>query len=211
MQAALDWPEEYHHPFAPNSKQYFVEDLGEQVFSREFAYMPGTKYEYQSAAPQLLGFALRKAVGKSLADYLSEKIWKPLHMEAPARWSIDKTGMEKAFCCIHTTARDFAKIGQMILDGGKFNGKQIVSKSFLEKALRPTAENSAFGYSIWANLESQVPHHFFYGFLGQFTIIIPDKQMVIVKYGHDNNLPVDEKLRPLQVNFLVEALSDFFS
>lgn len=210
MQAGLDWPEEYHHPFAPNSKQYFVDDLGEQVFGRKFCYAPGTQYEYQSAAPQLLGFALKKAVGMPLASYLSEKIWKPMGMEYPAKWSVDAQGIEKAFCCIHASARDFLKIGQMVLEGGFFNGKQIVSKNFIDRALKPTKENDAFGYTIWANKDCRIPHRFFYGFLGQFIIIIPEKRMAIVKFGHDNHLPVDGKLRPLQVNFLVEQLSEFF-
>ena len=210
MQAALDWPEEYHHPFAPNSKQYFVNDLKKQVFERKFCYMPGTKYEYQSAAPQLLGFALRKAVAKPLAEYLSEKIWIPLGMERAAKWSVDDEGMEKAFCCIHGTARDFAKIGRLILNDGKWNGTQIISKEFIKKMTEPTAENDAFCYTVWANEDCTVKHRFFYGFLGQFIIIVPEKQMVIVKTGHDNHLPVDDKLRPHQVNFLVDELSKIF-
>ena len=55
MQAGLDWVEEYRHPFAENSKQYFVEDLAEQAFDIDFIEMPGTRYEYQSVAAQLLG------------------------------------------------------------------------------------------------------------------------------------------------------------
>lgn len=101
MQAGLDWKEEYHHPFAPNSKQYFIDDLAEQALNVKIKEMPGKKYEYQSAAAQLLGLTLKKVTGKDLAAYLSEKIWEPLGMENPAKWSIDEKGTEKAFCCIH--------------------------------------------------------------------------------------------------------------
>ncbi len=210
MQAALDWAEEYHHPFAPNSRQYFVEDLEKQVFERKLREMPGIKYEYQSAAPQLLGFALRKAVGKSLASYLSEKIWIPLGMNYSAKWSIDSKGMEKAFCCIHATARDLAKIGLILLHDGEFQGKQIISKDFIKKMKEPTSANDAFGYSVWVNKDCHVKHQFLYGFLGQFLVVIPEKQLIIVKTGHDNNLPVDDKLRPLQVSFLAEELCRIF-
>lgn len=206
MQAGMDWKEEYHHPFAENSKQYFVDDLAEQVFSTEIKEMPGEKYEYQSAAPQLLGLALKKAIGKDLATYLSEKLWKPLGMEFPAKWSTDEKGMEKAFCCIHATPRDFAKIGQLVMQEGMWNGKQLISKEYCERMLTPTKVNDAFGFTIWADDENHFKYRFFYGFLGQFIIIIPEKKMVIVKTGLYNRLEVDKKMRPLQVRFLVNEL-----
>lgn len=207
MQAGLDWEEEYRHPFAPNSKQYFVDDLAEQAFKIDVKEMPGEKYEYQSVAPQLLGLALRKAIGKQLSTYLSEKLWKPLNMEFPAKWSTDEKGMEKTFCCIHATPRDFAKIGQLILQNGNWEGKQLISKEYCEKLLTPTKANDAFCFTIWADDESEIKHRFFYGFLGQFIIMIPEKKMVIVKTGFYNRLEVDEKLRPLQVKLLVDELS----
>lgn len=210
MQAGLDWQEEYHHPFAPNSKQYFIDDLAKQAFEVDLKEMPGKKYEYQSLAAQLLGLAIIKATGKTLSSYLSEKIWKPLGMEFPAKWSTDEKGIEKAFCCIHASARDFAKIGQLILQKGKWNGQQIITKSYCEKLLTPTAVNDAFCFTIWTNLESNLKHHFFYGFLGQFIIMIPERNMVIVKTGIYNRLDVDKKQRPHQVNFLVEELCKIF-
>ena len=207
MQAGLDWEEEYHHPFAENSKQYFINDLAAQAFDLEIKEMPGQKYEYQSVAAQLLGLALKKVINKDLATYLSEKLWNPLGMELPAKWSTDEKGMEKAFCCIHATPRDFAKIGQLIMQEGNWNGRQLISKDYCKKLLTPTKANNAFCFTIWANDENEIKHRFFYGFLGQFIIMIPEKKMVIVKTGFYNRLEVDEKQRPLQVQLLVEELS----
>ncbi|MDP9956054.1 CubicO group peptidase (beta-lactamase class C family) [Epilithonimonas hungarica] len=207
MQAGYDWKEEYNHPFAENSKQYFVEDLEEQALNVAFKEMPGQKYEYQSVAAQVLGIVLKRAVGKPLSDYLSQKLWKPLQMEYAAKWSVDNKGMEKAFCCIHATSRDFAKIGQLILQEGKWQGQQIIGKDFCAKMLTPTEENDAFGFTIWADDDSPVKCRFFYGFLGQFIIVIPGKNLIIVKTGFYNRLDVDEKKRPLQVNILVEEIS----
>lgn len=210
MQAGFDWIEEYHHPFAPNSKQYFIDDLVEQAFEVELKEMPGEKYEYQSVAPQVLGLALRKATGKNLSDYLSEKLWKPLGMEFPAKWSTDEKGMEKAFCCIHATARDLAKIGQLVMQEGNWNGRQIISKEFCKKLITTTKVNDAFCFSVWANDDNDLKYRFFYGFLGQFIIMIPEKNMVIVKTGFYNRLEVDKKLRPLQVKLLTEELTKIF-
>jgi CubicO group peptidase (beta-lactamase class C family) len=207
MQAGLDWEEEYHHPFSENSKQYFVEDLAGQAFDIGFKEMPGQHYEYQSAAAQILGLALRKVTRKNLADYLSEKIWKPLGMESPAKWSIDKQGVEKAFCCIHATARDFAKIGQLIMQNGRWKGKQLISEEYCKRMLTPTKTNDAFCFTIWADDEHQLQYRFFYGFLGQFIIMIPEKQLVIVKTGFYNRLDVDDKKRPLQVKIFAEEFA----
>lgn len=209
MQAAFDWEEEYKHPFSENSKQYFIDDLAEQVFRTQIKSMPGIKYDYQSIAAQLLGLALQKVLHQNLSDYLSEKLWKPLGMESSAKWSTDKMGIEKAFCCIHATARDFAKIGQLIMNEGKWEGKQLISHSYCKKLLTPTAQNQAYCMNIWAN-DDQVDfkYRFFYGFLGQFIIMIPEKKMVIVKTGLCNHLKVDEKQRPLQVRLLIKELCE---
>lgn len=207
MQAGLDWKEEYHHPFSENSKQYFVEDLAKQAFEIECIEMPGRNYEYQSVAAQLLGLALRKVTQKDLAAYLSEKIWKPLGMESPAKWSIDKKGVEKAFCCIHATPRDFAKIGQLVMQNGKWRGKQLINEDYCKRMQTPTKVNDAFCFTIWADDETPLKYRFFYGFLGQFIIMIPQKQMVIVKTGFYNRLDVDEKKRPLQVKLFAEEFS----
>ncbi|WP_415326886.1 serine hydrolase domain-containing protein [Chryseobacterium sp. MMS23-Vi53] len=206
MQAGMDWKEEYHHPFAENSKQYFIDDLAEQAFNIQIKEMPGEKYEYQSVAAQLLGLALKKATGKELATYLSEKLWVPLGMEFPAKWSTDEKGMEKAFCCIHSTPRDFAKIGQLIMQEGMWKGKQLINKEYCKKMLTTTKDNDAFCYTIWADDENKFKYRFFYGFLGQFIIMIPEKKMVIVKTGLYNKLEVDKKMRPLQVRLFVDEL-----
>lgn len=208
MQAGFDWKEEYHHPFAPNSKQYFIDDLAEQTLSIDLKKMPGKEYEYQSISAQLLGIALKKATGKALSSYLSEKIWKPLGMEFPAKWTTDERGLEKAFCCIHATALDFAKIGQLILNEGRWNDRQIISKDYCRKMLAPTEQNSAFGYGVWADDDYILRHRFFYGFLGQFIVIIPEQKMVIVKTGHYNRLDIDEKLRPCQVRLLIDEFKN---
>lgn len=211
MQAGFDWDEEYHHPFAENSKQYFTDDLADQAFRIGFKELPGKTYEYQSISAQLLGLALRKVTGQTLASYLSEKLWKPLGMEYPAKWSTDEKGVEKAFCCIHAAAGDFAKLGQFLLQEGKWNGKQLLNSEFCKKLLMPTKENDAFCFNIWADDDSVVKHRFFYGFLGQFIIMIPEKKMVIVKTGLYNRLEVDKKLRPVQVKLLIDEFSKHLS
>lgn len=206
MQGGFDWNEEYHHPFAENSKQYFVDDLNKQVFDTGFKNMPGEKYEYQSICAQLLGMALSKILKQTLSDYMSQKLWKPLGMESDAKWSTDEQGMEKTFCCLHATPRDLAKIGQFVMQEGQWKGKQLLSKEYCKRMLTPTVSNDVFCYNIWADTDSEIEYRFFYGFLGQFIIMIPEKNLVIVKTGFYNRLEVDKKSRPVQVKILINEI-----
>ncbi len=211
MESGLNWNEEYNSPFGQNAKAYYGKSLDVAVFLRGFKNKPGTKFEYQSGTSQLLGFAIRKAVNKTMADYASEKLWKPLGMEQNADWSTDEFGMEKTFCCIHAASRDFAKLGQLLLDKGKFNDTQILNPDFVEKMTTPTKlSNGVYGMGLWLNYDVAVKHYFFRGLYGQYIIIIPEKQMVIVRTGMYKNQPKDKKGRPLQVEFLVnEVVKNF--
>lgn len=211
MEAGLDWQEDYQNPFLPNAKAYYGRSLEEAVFLRKFKNEPGKKFEYQSGATQMLGFALRKSLHRTLADYASEKFWKPLGMEENASWSTDDSGMEKAFCCIHSTSRDFAKLGQLFLNDGKFQEMQILEKSFVEKMRTPTKlSNGVYGMGLWVNNDVAIKHYYFQGLYGQYIIIVPDKQMVIVRTGTNKNQERDSKGRPKQVSFLVEEVSKLF-
>lgn len=207
MEAGLNWNEDYENPFLPNAKAYYGKSLEEAVLYRQFKEKPGTKFEYQSGSTQLLGFALRKSLNKSIAEYTSEKLWKPLGMEQNAEWTTDDFGMEKTFCCIHSNARDFAKLGQLFLDDGKVDGLQVISSQFLNEMKTPTKLSSgAYGMGIWINNDAAVKHYYFLGLYGQYIIVIPEKQMIIVRTGTYKDQPKDKKGRPSQVEFLVDEV-----
>lgn len=210
MEAGLNWDENYKNPFKPNAKAYYGNSLAKAVFLRSLKEEPGKKFEYQSGATQLLGFAVRQAVEEPLATYLSEKFWIPLGMESNAYWSTDQNGMEKTFCCIHGIARDYAKIGEMMRNNGKHNGKQILDSAFIQKMITPTkASNETYGMGIWINYDNPIKYYFFLGLQGQYIIVIPEKEMVIVKTGSYKEMTFNDKGRPDQVKFLVNELSGF--
>lgn len=211
MEAGLDWDEDYNNPFLPNAKAYYGTNLLKTVFSRRFKEQPGTRFEYQSGSTQLLGFALKKALNKTLAGYLSEKFWIPLGMEQNASWSTDNHGMEKTYCCIHSNARDYAKLGQLFLDDGKVGEKQILNLDFIEQMRTPTEKSSEiYGMGLWINHDNPVKHYYFLGLQGQYIIMVPEHQMVIVRTGSYSNNPKNDKGRPDQVKFLVNETVSFF-
>ncbi len=208
MEAGLKWSEDYKNPFLQNAKAYYGKSLEEAVLLRGFKKQPGTEFEYQSGTTQLLGFALRKSLNQPLAHYASEKLWKPLGMEENADWSTDEFGMEKTFCCIHSTSRDFAKLGQLFLNDGKTGNHQIISSQFLNEMKTPTKlSKNAYGMGLWNNNDTAIKHYYFWGLYGQYIIIIPEKNMVIVRTGTYKDQPKDQKGRPEQVTFLVSEVA----
>lgn len=211
MEAGLNWNEDYHNPFAPNAKAYYGNNLGKAVLLKGFKEMPGKKFEYQSGATQLLGFAIRKAVNQPLASYASSKLWTPLGMGQNADWTTDDYGMEKAFCCIQSDAKDYAKLGQLLLNDGKVDSVQIISKNYLDRMRTPTKEsNYTYGYSIWINRDFKYPYYYFRGILGQYIIIVPEKKLVIVRTGNDENIQKTQKGHPKLVELAIEQISEHF-
>ncbi|TDL99794.1 MAG: serine hydrolase [Flavobacteriaceae bacterium] len=188
MTSGYSWREDYTLPVNEMAKSYYGTELEKLIFSMPFKIEPGSKFEYQSGTTQILAILLQRATGKSLAEYASEKLWKPLEMESDAYWSLDKKdGIEKAFCCIHSSARDFAKLGQLMLDEGKYKGKQIVPRWFVSLSTKPGIHPS-YGYSFWTfyNNQNGLPDFYqFQGHLGQYIIVVPSYDLVIVRTGSD--------------------------
>lgn len=212
MESGLDWDENYKNPFLPNAKAYYGRSLIKATFSRRFKQKPGERFEYQSGSTQLLGFAVRKAVNQTLSSYLSEKFWIPMGMEQNAEWSVDESGMEKTYCCIHSNSRDFAKLGQLFLDDGKVGNEQVLNLEFIEKMRTPTEKSDEiYGMGFWINNDNPVKHYYFLGLQGQYIIMIPEHKMVIVRTGSYNNLPKTDRGRPDQVKFLVNETVKLFA
>jgi CubicO group peptidase (beta-lactamase class C family) len=184
MTAGLDFNEHYSNPFDITAKLYYGPDVESLLMENVPVIEKPGSYEYQSGATQLLGLCLMKATGKHMADYASEKLWKPLGAEHAAEWHLDnEEGKELAFCCFNSNARDFARFGQMLLQQGNYNGKQILDSSFVAMATVPFVE-PFYGHSFW--MTDEYGTHIFYqrGILGQYIIVIPEYDVVVVRLGH---------------------------
>lgn len=207
MQAGLDWKEDYKNPFLPNAKAYYGSALADVVFSTNFKENPGQHFEYQSGATQLLGFAIGKSLGEPLSSYASAKLWKPLGMEHNAKWTTDDLSVEKSFCCIESNARDWAKIGLLLINDGKFDGVPLISPSFVNQMTTP-AEHSggAYGMGLWINNDTRVKHYYLRGLYGQYVIVVPQYDLIIVRMGNRDNPAKDEKNRPREVEFYINEI-----
>lgn len=197
MSAALDWEEAYINPLSTVAQAYFTDDLSGLMEEVKVKDTPGKVNDYQSGATQILGAILAKATGKTLSEYASEKLWIPVEADSEALWSIDdKEGVEKAYCCFNTNAQNFARLGQLVLQKGKWKDKQVVSEEYINQLLTPASylvgkttgkPVDYYGYQIWMleHQGEQVPH--FRGVKGQYVYILEKQNAVVVRLGHQRN------------------------
>jgi CubicO group peptidase (beta-lactamase class C family) len=193
MSSGLDWDESYSSPFSVTTKAYYGDDLFSLIKDLKVVEKPGVKWKYLSGNTQVLAFVLKNATGMNVSDYASEKLWKPLGAKNDALWCLDKKdGMEKAYCCFNSNARDFARIGQMILDKGKFNDVEIISKKYIDQATKPVTDLVTdrgqivdfYGLQFWILQHKGYKIPFARGILGQYIFVIPEKNAVVVRLGH---------------------------
>ncbi len=187
MSSGLNWTESYTSPFSITAKAYYDTDIREVLLGLDVTEEPGKQFKYLSGNTQLLGMVIEKATGKSLSEYLSESFWKPMGMKHEAIWQLDSedSGMEKAYCCVASNARDFARFGKLFKNKGVFAGKQLLPAEFTEIATKKRFENDdMYGYGFWLSDHLEKEIFAMRGILGQYVICIPEDDVMIVRLGH---------------------------
>jgi len=181
MTAGLEWDESYVSPFGITAKAYYGSDAEKTMKTVPVIREPGTHYQYQSGATQLLGLVLAKATGKTISALTEEWLWKPLGMESNAKWQLDsKDGKELNYCCFDATARDFGRLGLMVLH-----------------------------HSFWLGEVDGIKFSYYQGLNGQYICLLPQYNMVVVRTGHGvkkgNSFPVFDCVK----TYVKEAVAMF--
>lgn len=163
---------------------------------------PGAEFNYNNYHPLLLGMILERTTGRPAAEYLQEKLWKPLGMEYPASWSLDskESGFELMQSGINGRAIDFAKFGRLFLNNGNWDGIQIISEKWVTESTAPDPHdhrlwrsdvdwkraNGYYKYMWWGRLNPDGSYDYAaQGHLGQRICISPQEQVIIVRFGLD--------------------------
>ncbi len=190
MASGTNWDEAYYSPLSITTRAYFDDDLEKVMLGLKVVEDPGQKFKYSSGDTQILAMVIEKATGKKIYDYLSESFWKPLGCENSTLWQVDSDDHDlvKAYCCIASNAKDFARFGKLYKDHGKWQGKELLDSAFVSKSIRPRfAESPQYGYGWW--LKNQLGKDFFMmrGHLGQYVIVQPEDNVIIVRLGHQKS------------------------
>ncbi|MDK2766733.1 MAG: beta-lactamase family protein [Sphingomonas sp.] len=181
MTSGVKWNEDYTNPNSDVARM-FAEAVPAGQDPTVF-YMrklpresdPGVKFVYKTGETNLIGVLVRRATGKSLSAYLEAKIWKPYGMERDAFWMTDQTGAEVSGCCLSVSLRDYGRIGQMALEGGK----GIVPAGWFADATKAQVSfpGGGYGYQWWVPAGGIFAAQ---GIFGQSIIVDPANKLVMV-------------------------------
>jgi len=193
MSSGLSWDESYISPFSDVAKLYYDTDAKELTLNtRKVEDEPGRIFDYKSGDTQTLMYLLKSATQKSVSGYASEKIWSKIGAESDALWNLvgDNNSEEKSFCCLYATTRDFAKLGKLINQNGKWDNEQLIDSNYVKefKRLAPLQKkdginNQCFGFHYWIYTGLPYQVSYYRGLRGQYIISIPKFDLVIVRTG----------------------------
>ena len=227
MSSGLEWLENYKRPISVTAKAYYGNNIKNLMFERNFVSNPGEFFKYQSGDTQLLGVLLERAVGESVSSYAGRKVWSKIGATKNALWSLDaKEGMEKTFCCFNSTARDFAKIGLVMLGGGEINDSVVISPEYFNWLFETPVLK--MGNKRSRHFDKLINHYsnswyiakimgkdVFYarGFLGQYIVVVPSLNLVFVRLGQKENPSSSENNEYLLTDnlkfFIEQVILDF--
>jgi CubicO group peptidase (beta-lactamase class C family) len=207
MSSGIPFGESYNSPFGYMAKAYYGSDLKGITALYKVEQTPGSYWSYEGGNTVLLGMVLEAATKKKISQYFEEKIWSKIGASSPAYWNLDKeNGFEKPFTGIYATAKDFGMLGQCILHHGKVNGEIVIDSSYLAQSFEPWAiqdgNNSIcdwYGLHWWMGDIDGVKFKSARGMRGQYIVVIPEKNKVIVRIGHQQS---KERIKQMPVDLL---------
>ena len=187
MTSGVKWSEDYKDPnsdvaqFNKHKPEPGVEALVSYMRKLPRAAPAGTRWLYSTGETNLVGTLVQQATKKPLATYLAEKVWGPAGMEQQATWILSKTGNEIGGCCVQAASRDYARMGQFILNGAMVNGQSIVPDGWWADATTKRTEigvpGRGYGYQWWTYDDGSYTAR---GIFGQGIFIDPKRKLVIV-------------------------------
>ena len=214
MQVSVEYPTHgYEHPALENqdAQLYLASNIlprgknydgpmkiYDMLREAEETAPPGSDFSYDNGSAETLAWIIRTITGKSLAENVSELIWSQIGMEENAYYVTDETKVEQASAGLNATARDMARFGQLLLNNGEYNGKQILPSSITEDIKNVQEGELAVGPGASISYHNQwwIPHNEqgafeVLGSYGQTLYIDPKANMVIVHFS-SNATPSNE-------------------
>ena len=203
--SGIDYPEFSFHPLGEWNEMVVGDNVLKITLNQAAEKQPGTEFAYNGINPQNLGLLLQRATGQRYSSYLSENLWQYI-AEEDSYVILDSeiNKMPRMFCCLDAIAKDWLRVGILILNKGILNEKRIVSESWIEQMTSSSKLNPNYGYLTWLGMEHQerriynikstaTGFHsepyidkdviYFDGFGGQRVYIIPSQELVIVRTG----------------------------
>lgn len=211
MSSGLVWEENYKDLMGITAQAYVTKDLNKLMMGSKFSGMSGDKFKYLSGNTQLLAMAIEKANNSTIPELTYKWLWDPMGAKNDALWMIDskEKNMTKAYCCLSSNAKDFAKVGLVYKNFGKINKQKIIDSSFVSMSIKPRFNsNPIYGYGLWVGKQNNIDFFSLRGHQGQYVIVIPKENIIIVRLGKRKSRGSDLNNHPSDFNlYITESLN----
>jgi CubicO group peptidase (beta-lactamase class C family) len=176
----------------------------------------GTRFRYASSETVILGVLVSTVTGKTLSEYLGEKLWRPMGAEADATWIRDAQGLESALGNFNAVLRDYGRLGVLLAHDGALHGTQLLPKSYLLEATDWHRHPEAFapqratprlgyGYQFWI-FPGEKRRFALLGVYGQAIYVDPELQLVMVHTAAAKNTRIGRETMGAELGALWYSL-----
>ena len=191
------------------------DDMADYATAQPLEAEPGAQFEYSSNTTVILADIAARALTdstdpdvrrKAVADYLDARLFAPLGMTSVVP-EFDRAGTFIGGSLIHATARDWAKLGELLRNKGSYRGEQLVPRAWVEEMVEPSPQSPHYGLQTWLNRPTGEDQHPLFpdrapqsafsmiGHMGQYVFVSPTQKLTVVRLGHSN---ADERRAMLQ-------------
>jgi len=211
MSSGLVWEENYKDLMGITAQAYVTKDLNKLMMGSKFSGISGDKFKYLSGNTQLLAMAIEKSNNSTIQELTYRWLWNPMGAKNDAIWMIDskEKNMTKAYCCLSSNAKDFAKVGLVYKNFGKINEQKLIDSSFISMSIKPRFNsNPIYGYGLWIGKQNNIDFFSLRGHQGQYVIVIPKENVIIVRLGKRKSRGSDLNNHPSDFNlYITESLN----
>ena len=169
-------------------------NLVRALLRRPLVRTPGWGFAYDTASAHLVSAAISRAAGMSEGRLAARRLFTPLGIRLADYWPTDDQGVTYGGTGLSLTARDAAKLGQLYLDGGRWRGRQIVPRTWVEASTRPHVSlggGRGYGYFWWTSRRRGLDSFAALGFGGQMIAVFPKLDLVVVVMSNPGGAQVD--------------------
>ncbi|UYH54494.1 beta-lactamase family protein [Qipengyuania sp. SS22] len=191
------------------------DDMADYATAQPLEAEPGAQFEYSSNTTVILADIAARALTdskdpdvrrKAVADYLDARLFAPLGMTSVVP-EFDRAGTLIGGSLIHATARDWAKLGELLRNKGSYRGEQLVPRAWVEEMVEPSPKSPHYGLQTWLNRPTGEDQHPLFpdrapqsafsmiGHMGQYVFVSPTQKLTVVRLGHSD---ADERRAMLQ-------------